>query len=304
MISGKVINIQHFCIHDGPGIRTTVFLKGCPLKCLWCSNPNSQKYESEIAYAVNKCILCKRCISACKQNALVLEDNHIEILRDKCTMCTDCFKVCPGNAIHYDGKLMTVEEVIDEVVADMNFYHNSGGGMTLSGGEAVTQKEFSIAILEEAKRMGVHTAMETSAYTSTENFCQIIKFVDHLFIDLKHFDAKKHKYATGVDNKIILENIVKAQEIHPNVNIRIPVIPSINDNKEDLGEMAKFLESLNGIQSIELLQYHDLGSSKYAQVGTKYPLQDVEKYDLAYLSELVDDFRKNCSSKTITCQAS
>lgn len=303
MSHGRIVNIQHFCIHDGPGIRTTVFLKGCPLKCQWCSNPNMQKYEVEIAYAKNKCIRCKKCIHACSHNALTLDEDII-IDREKCTTCGDCIEVCPGKAIHFDGQDISCDDVMDEVVADMNFYHNSGGGLTLSGGEAITQKDFAISILNAAKAIGIHTALETSAYAPFNDFYEISQLVDHLFVDIKHACSKKHQEVAGVHNALILENIIKIQATHPNLHIRIPVIPSINDTKEELDQIAQFLNPLSGIKDIELLQYHNLGSTRYAQIGKDYPLQHVEKYSFEYLTDLVDFFRKQCPSKTIICQAS
>lgn len=301
---GEIVNIQHFCMHDGPGIRTTVFLKGCPLRCLWCSNPNSQKPEVEIAYAVNKCILCKKCIDVCEHGVLSLEDGHIAIDRSKCTMCGKCVNVCPGRAIHFDGKHMSLDEVMDEVVADMTCYHNSSGGMTLSGGEALMQKDFTLALLTEAKRLGIHTAIETTAQTTYKVFSDIIKLVDYLIIDMKHGDAKKHKEVTGVDNMLIKENIIRASKEHPNLHIRIPVIPSINDTKEDLAKIAFFLKPLDGIKSIELLQYHDFGKTKYAQIGLKYPLEDVKKYDLNHLTSLLAYFRELVPNHNVLCQGS
>ncbi len=291
-------------MHDGPGIRTTVFFKGCPLKCLWCSNPDSQKQKPEISYSINKCILCKKCIDVCENNVISENDNHIVLQRKNCIMCGKCVQVCPGRAIHYCGKIISNEDVIEEVLQDMTCYYNSGGGMTLSGGEVTMQKNFAISLLSEAKKKGIHTAIETSAFTTYENFSEIIKYVDHLIIDLKHANPVKHKQITGVDNALIIENITKTQKEHSNVNIRIPVIPTINDSKEELAQMATILNQLDGIKSIELLQYHEFGATKYAQIGMEYPLKGIQKYDLNHLTDLVQFFRAKCPKKNVICQAS
>ncbi len=304
MIAGRILNIQHFCIHDGPGIRTTVFLKGCPLHCLWCSNPNMQRFERELAYAKTRCIGCGSCVRGCPERCLALTEDGLVVDRERCTLCGKCTDVCPGKAIRFDGIDMTVEQVMDEVSEDRAFYRNSGGGVTLSGGEALSQKDFTVALLRACKDAGLHTALETTACVPYDRFLETVELVDHLFIDVKHFSAEKHKAVTGADNATILENVRRIQRAHPNVHIRIPVIPTINDTEAELEAIARFLDPLSGVRDIELLQYHDLGLAKYEQIGRPYPLAGIAKYDLARLEALVAFFREKCPSREVLCQAS
>lgn len=304
MTAGRIVNIQHFCIHDGPGIRTTVFFKGCPLRCLWCSNPDMQKFDQELAYAKSRCIGCCCCIQVCAEHCLSLTEEGIAIDRQRCSLCGKCAQACPAQAIHLQGLKMTVDQIVDEVSDDRVFYQNSGGGVTLSGGEALAQKDFALALLQACKAVGLHTALETSACVPYEHLRETVAYVDHLFIDVKHLSDEKHRVVTGTGNARILQHILKIQEEHQNVHIRIPVIPTINDTEAELEAMARFLEPLSGIRDVELLQYHDLGLTKYAQIGRPYPLQNVPNYDLARLEALVAFFRTKCPSRKVFCQAS
>lgn len=304
MIAGQIVNIQHFCIHDGPGIRTTVFFKGCPLRCLWCSNPNMQKFERELVYASSRCIGCASCIRACPEHCLCLTENGVAIERGRCSLCGGCVLACPARAIHFEGLEMSVDQIVDEVCEDRVFYQNSGGGVTLSGGEALAQKDVALALLRACKAVGLHTALETTACAPYEHLRETVAYVDHLFIDLKHLCDEKHRAVTGMGNRLILRHILRIQETHPNVHIRIPVIPGVNDTEAELEAMARFLEPLSGIRDVELLQYHELGLSKYAQLGRAYPLENAPAYDLARLEALVAFFRAKCPSHAVFCQAS
>lgn len=263
-----------------------------------------QAFGRELAYAKTRCIGCQSCVRACPEHCLKLTEEGIAIDRARCSMCGLCEEACPGKALHFDGTEMTVEQVMDEVSADRMFYQNSGGGVTLSGGEALAQKDFALDLLKACKEIGLHTALETTACVPYASFSEIVDHVDHLFIDVKHLSPEKHKAVSGADNALILENIVKIQRRHPSVHIRIPVIPTINDTEPELESIAAFLEPLSGIKDIELLQYHDLGLTKYAQIGRPYPLESVAKYDMARLENLVDFFRMKCPSHTVICHAS
>lgn len=263
-----------------------------------------QKFERELAYAKTRCIGCQACVRACPEHCLTLTQEGIALDRGRCSLCGMCAEACPGKALHFDGTEMTVEQVVDEVSEDRMFYRNSGGGVTLSGGEALAQKDFALAVLKACKEIGLHTALETTACVPYGSFSETVEFVDHLFIDVKHLSPEKHKAVTGADNALILENIVRIQRCHPSVHIRIPVIPTINDSEPELESIAAFLEPLSGIKDIELLQYHDLGLTKYAQIGRPYPLESVAKYDMARLENLVDLFRRKCPSHAVICHAS
>lgn len=304
MITGRIVNIQHFCIHDGPGIRTTVFFKGCPLRCLWCSNPNMQRPGPELVYAKARCVGCGACVRACPRRCLEPTPEGIAVDRARCSLCGACAAACPSKAMHFEGRDVPLEEVMDEISRDRAFYRNSGGGVTLSGGEALAQKAFAVALLAACKDIGIHTGLETTACAPYGDLLEAAALVDHLFIDVKHLSDARHKAVTGVGNALILDNVRRIQAEHPNVHIRIPLVPSVNDTEADLEALARFLDPLSGVRDVEILQYHDLGVPKYAQTGRPYPLEGVEKYDLARLQALLGFFRERCPSRKVLCHAS
>ncbi len=268
-IKGIVFNIQKYSIHDGPGIRTAVFLKGCPLKCEWCSNPESNQTDIEIMYNSEICTLCKKCISVCKINALTSgkESQFININRNKCDQCGECIKICPSGALTLVGRYMSVEEVLQEIEKDILFFRKSGGGITLSGGEPGNQPDFSEAILKSVYSMGIHTSIETSGYYSDEILIRLAKWTDLFLYDIKHVDDLKHIHGTGVSNKLIINNFKKLIENSASVIVRIPVIPGFNATEEDMRFIGQFLLEVNGFKEIHLLPYHRLGNSKVTSLG-------------------------------------
>lgn len=273
MTTGCVFNIQHYSVHDGPGIRTIVFLKGCPLHCLWCSNPESQNNMPEIAYNPTKCIgdECRLCLDICPTNAIGWSEGMglAKINFNRCTECLECGNVCPSKAISIYGKMMSVKEVMDIVEKDMNFYSRSGGGVTFSGGEPLMQKSFLMAALKEAQKRSIHTAIETSGYGDWENIAEIFSFLDYVLIDLKHIDDQKHKRYTGVSNKKILDNLKHLHATFPNkeIHVRTPVIPTFNDTDEELMAIRKFVTHNLPNARYELLKYHSFGRNKYDFIG-------------------------------------
>jgi len=275
-IKGLIFNIQRYSIHDGPGIRTLVFIKGCPLRCLWCCNPEGQLPKPEIMYFENLCIRCGACVKVCPNNASIFRDGKVVILRDLCKACGACVKVCPNNARRLVGNYVTVDEVLNEVVKDMKFYARSGGGLTVGGGEPLTQPEFVKELLRRAKEeYYIHTAIETSLYASAEVVRKVLKYVDYIFVDIKHMDPEKHRELTGVSNELILNNIrliVNELRDEKDIVIRIPIIPGVNDDRENLNNIANFIKSLKKEIPVELLSYHELGKFKYAALGKEYPL--------------------------------
>lgn len=278
---GYVINIQPYSVHDGPGIRTIVFLKGCPLRCKWCSNPESQKSEPELAYNSSKCILssgCIECLSLCSNNEIrKTEGNEITIDRN-IDMDPNIFAdACPSKALSVYGKLMTVDEVLNAVEKDSVFYARSGGGLTISGGEPLNQPEFTIELLKAAKKRRMNTAIETCGYTNWSNLEQAAEFLDTVLLDIKCINESKHKKFTGVSNKIILDNFTKLCEKFPKLNklVRTPVIPGFNDSEEDIKQIVDFLKGKPNI-NYELLAYHRFGESKYEYIGRQYPMGDVK----------------------------
>ena len=276
-MKGLIYDIQRFAIHDGPGIRTLVYMMGCPLKCLWCSTPQTQKSSPEILYIESKCEKCLRCVDECPIKAIKFSDKEkIEIDRKLCNTCGQCVDVCPNQALRIAGKQITVEELFQDLMKDNPFYRRSDGGVTIGGGEVTMQHEFVTALLKKCKEMYVHTAMETCGYVKWENLEKILEYIDLLYFDIKHMDSRIHKEITGVPNELILENAIKASKMRP-IIIRIPLIPGYNDSEENLLNTAKFATELGeNLLRIELLPYHKFGTGIYEQLGRIYELKDVE----------------------------
>ena len=272
---GLIFDIQRYCIHDGPGIRTVVFFKGCPLRCKWCANPESLNAFEELGYGKNDCIRCGSCVKACKNGAITLGEDGIVINRKKCSLCFDCAAVCPTGAMRMMGKCYSLEEVIEIVKKDEMFYKNSGGGLTLSGGELLRQSEFASALLEKAKELGIHTAIETSGYAQWDSFKQVLKNTDLVLMDIKHVNDEKHTLYTGVSNTLILGNFKKIQKLGKPLIVRIPVIPGFNTDEESIGEYIDFLTGC-GICEVNLLAFHQLGESKYDMMGMDYSFRGIK----------------------------
>jgi pyruvate formate lyase activating enzyme len=274
---GIVFNIQRFSIQDGPGIRTTVFLKGCPLRCLWCSNPESMRLSPEIITRDIKCIGSGKCAEICPKRAIAFVEKIRIIDWERCNYCMKCAQVCPSKAIEAVGEHMTIAEVIDTVGRDSNYYRRTNGGMTLSGGEPLLQWQFALGLLREAKRKGFHTALDTAGYAEWEILDEVLNHTDLVLYDVKHMDSEKHQEATGVFNERILDNLQKTlAKSRTKVWIRRPVIPSFNDSEEDLEKLCRFVLTLDRpVEKISLLPYHKYGELKYAAKGRAYPYQDV-----------------------------
>ena len=274
MKKGTIFNIQKMSIHDGPGIRTTVFFKGCPLRCLWCSNPESQHAGREIACFPARCVSCGYCAQVCPQG--IIDDKApFQILdRSKCDLCEICVKECCTNAKKRIGEEYDVETLLHEILKDKSFYNSSGGGVTLSGGEPLMQHEFVIELLKACQENGVHTAIETTGYAATDIFEEVAKHLDLIFMDIKHMDADEHKKLTGVSNEAILGNLAAIAKFHDNIIVRIPVIPGLNDSDENIRQTAAFVAEC-GVKRLELLPYHNLGEVKYGQLGMEYGLSEL-----------------------------
>ena len=267
-----VFNIQSYSIHDGPGIRVTVFLKGCPLRCLWCANPESNSPVPQLMTYNTKCTGCGACVKACPKGAVRLAeiDGAVkqETDRSLCVNCGACVAVCPADAREIAGKEMTVREVLDRVLQDKLFLDASGGGMTISGGECLAHPEFSEALLAAAKEAGLHTAVESCSFASREIIDRVFPHVDLGLLDVKHMDPAKHKEYTGVSNEIILDNIRHVyRDLHVPVIVRVPVIPGHNDDEENIAATARFASDLGPDVAVHLLPYHRLGDSKLESLG-------------------------------------
>lgn len=270
-----IFNIQKCSVHDGSGLRTLVFFKGCPLKCPWCANPESQSYSKEIMEIPRSCIGCGACAQVCPQGAISLLDGEMLINRELCRKCFKCVDVCYAESKKIAGEEMDVETVFKEVNKDRYFYQQCGGGVTFSGGEPLTQPDFLTELARKCKRNRLNTAIETCGFGSFDSFKEALSYIDSMFIDIKHMDSAVHKRLTGVGNEIILDNIRKISTLGIPITIRTPVIPGCNDSEENIAAIADFIKELPNIQEYELLPYHNLGASKYKSLGIPYTLEDV-----------------------------
>lgn len=293
---GYVFNIQQFTMHDGPGIRTMVFLKGCPLRCRWCSNPESQGALPELGYNSRKCIgiaECGRCIGTCAAGAIGEgPEERIAIDRGRCTDCLACTEVCPSRALNPFGNLMNIDQVLKVVEDEAIFHSRSGGGMTLSGGEPFMQAEFSLGLLKEAKKRRINTAMETSGYTPWENLEEACGHLNMILFDIKSMDDRKHVESTGVSNRPILENFERMCREFSNLAIlvRTAVVPGFNDTEEELYAIADFIKGRPNV-AFEPLVYHRFGQPKYGYLGRNYPLAEM-RADEAELKALKENALK------------
>ncbi|MFI3206131.1 MAG: glycyl-radical enzyme activating protein [Clostridia bacterium] len=265
MKKGMVFQIQKFCTDDGPGIRTTVFLKGCPLNCLWCHNPEGLSTKKIIAINYNKCVVCGKCMELCDCHK-ISENKHI-YNSENCTTCGKCIDICKTSAISFCGKEMDSESVMKSVLADRAFYKNSGGGLTLSGGEPLLQDDFALELLQKAKEENIHTCVETSLGVGLEKIEKVAPFVDLFLCDIKETDEENHKKYIGISNKLILENLKKLCEMGKKIKLRCPIIPSVNDRENHFEILGKIYKSHENIIDIQFMPYHILGQGKSDRYG-------------------------------------
>ncbi len=285
MTLGNILNIQRFCTDDGLGIRTTVFLKGCPLRCIWCHNPESQLKEPEILYNADKCVSCGRCVAVCKEKCHSIYDKHL-FDRGGCIGCGACCAVCQSKALELCGQSVTAEQVFSELIRDKVFYDTSGGGVTLSGGEPLFQPEFSAEILRMCKTHGIHTAIETSGFASEEAVRSVIKYCDTVLFDIKETDDELHRQYTGVSLKPILSNLDIIDEMGIPFIIRAPLIPTLNAREDHIKALTDIRSSVKHCQGIEIMPYHNIGAYKYALLGRNYVCSDIMPPDEKLLLDI------------------
>ncbi len=290
-LKGLVFNIQRYSIHDGPGIRTTVFFKGCPLRCKWCSNPESVSSQPEIMVREARCNGCRRCIDVCSPAALSLASTGLWLDREKCDLCLKCIGACWEDAIEVAGKFMTLDEVVDECRRDEPFYHNSGGGVTLSGGEPLLQPDFAIALMNRCKASGINTALDTCGHVAWSVLEKALDTADLVLFDVKHLDADEHRDGTGADNKLILSNLEKAMNSgKARIWVRIPVIPGYNDSNQYMEGLARKLSGMKA-EKVSILGYHEWGRPKYQSLGKAYQLSARKPLSSERIEEIVAIFK-------------
>jgi pyruvate formate lyase activating enzyme len=293
MARGTVFDIQRFAIHDGPGIRTLVFMKGCPLRCWWCQNPEGLFASKSLWCFEYRCIGTKRCIASCPSNALAFSGGRLVVDHTACDSCGMCAEACPTGALSIAGREMGVDELMREVERDVLLYDNSGGGVTFSGGEPLFQPAFLRESLIECKRRGIHTALETSGHAPPSVFQSVVDYVDLFLFDLKLLSDEKHRKYTGVSNRTIRRNLLTLVETKRgrDVVLRYPVITGINDTEEDANELLEFAQGLDGIREVDLLPYHDV-SEKYRRLGLEYKMPVHEAPSAEKLRRMREELEK------------
>lgn len=291
MNKALIFNIQKFSIHDGPGIRTTVFFKGCPLSCLWCHNPESQNFKKETMISKDKCTLCGRCITKCNNHVIKLFNNKIVNDFENCISCGTCVDFCFNNAREVVGEELTVAEIIKEIEKDRVFYDESNGGVTFSGGEAMVQIDALEDLARNCKEKGISVAVDTCGYAPFSSFERIMDNVDLFLYDIKLMDNELHKKYVGTDNVLILENLIKLSERGANINLRIPVICGINDDNVTMESIIEFVKNTN-IRDVNLLPYHDIAKNKYDKLGKEYKEDLMSKPSEERMEEIKNMFEK------------
>lgn len=296
-IKAIVFDIQKFSLHDGPGIRTTVFLKGCPLRCVWCHNPESWHPKPELLFSAAKCIGCGKCAAVCPNRAHRFEAGQHVFSRNLCLACGKCADVCPVEALELCGRFLTVEEVMTEVRKDCVFYENSGGGLTLSGGEPMMRPEFTFALLDAAKKEGIHTALESCGFAPLQEFARILPVTDLFLFDIKTMDEAKHLRFTGQDNRLILSNLEFLSGAGAEITLRCPLIPGLNDTPDELARLGQLAERLPGVKAIDVEPYHPLGVSKAERLG-QTPAYSAEFASQEFVETCIAQLRRH-TAKTV-----
>lgn len=287
--TGVVFDIRRFSVHDGPGLRTTVFFKGCPLRCLWCHNPESQHRRPELLYWSERCTGCQSCLSSCQQGAIAWDGDHPVVDRAKCTLSGACVETCFADARQIAGRRMTVAEVMTQIERDIPFYDDSGpgrGGATFSGGEPLLQADFLLSLLEACKASDIHTALDTSGFATWETLDRLRPLVDLFLYDIKLMDPVRHRKYTLVFNARILENLRRLAAQGANIVVRVPVIPGINDDLENINLTGAFAAQLSGIRRVDLLPYHHAAMSKYERLHRSYRLPGLQTPSGERLAEI------------------
>jgi pyruvate formate lyase activating enzyme len=286
MQTGKIFDIKKYAIHDGPGIRTTVFFKGCPLSCWWCHNPESISRSIQRLYRNERCIACQECVVACPEDAIRATAKGLEWNPSDCVYCRTCAGICPAEAVEFIGKTMSVDEVVAEITKDTVFYDESRGGVTLSGGEPLMQPAFLMDLLDACGNLELHRTVDTSGHADTQTLLEAATRTDLFLYDLKHMDPEKHASFTGVTNEKILNNLIVLSRQGAEIVIRFPVIPGFNSDQENIDRTGAFVSSLPGVRRMNILPYHCAAAAKYKNLGLKFNTSDIEPSSRDFLESV------------------
>ena len=291
IMQATIFDIKHFAVHDGDGIRTTVFFKGCGLKCLWCHNPESISGKKQLAVSNERCVNCGKCANVCSNSVHLISENH-ELLRENCTFCGKCESICPTGAITMYGRCVCVDDIFPELLEDIDFYRSSGGGVTLSGGECLLQADFCKALLLKLKEHGIHTAVDTCGFVSRAALDKVIPYTDVFLYDLKAIDEEVHKKCTGQSNRIILDNLKYLDSLNKKIEIRIPYVPGHNSGEID--RIARFISELKNVVRVKVLPYHKFAGSKYESLGMTNTLPEnlPSSSDISEANEIIKKYVK------------
>lgn len=286
LTTGTIFDVKRFSIHDGPGIRTTVFFKGCPLRCQWCHNPEGQSPEPELTFRADRCLRCGACISACEQGAISTDGDVPVTDSGKCTLCGACVEACYAEAREIAGRAVTVAELMAEIERDIPFYDQSGGGVTISGGEPLLQKDFLLALLRSCKQADIHTTLDTCGHSSWEALDSVRAYVDLFLYDLKVMDDAQHRKFTGASSAPALNNLEALSEEGHSIVVRVPIIPGINDSEDNIRETGAFAARLRSLERVDLLPYHDAALQKYARFDKCYRLPETRPPSEEHMTDL------------------
>ncbi|MBU1567914.1 MAG: glycyl-radical enzyme activating protein [Proteobacteria bacterium] len=291
-LSANIFAIKRYALHDGPNIRTTVFFKGCPLACWWCHNPEGIDFALKVLFLAKKCVGCGECVDYCPEKALQLTRDGVRRTEDLCTSCSACVAICPALAHEATGQRMAIAEIITEIKKDLPFFDQSGGGVTFSGGEPLSQPESLLALLQACGQLGLHRAVDTSGFARVETLLDIARNTELFLYDIKHMDSAIHKRFTGVANDLILSNLKALGDNGHAIRVRIPLILGVNDDEKNIHATGAFVARCNGVQGIDILSYHPSATAKYRKLGESYKGAALAAPTKAHMAQIADALKK------------